>query len=78
MSNTPKKYSYENTKISVSFDGAKCTHAGICFRQLHDVFNGDANPPINIEGAPIDDIVRVVALCPSRALTYKRLDGENQ
>ena len=76
MSNTPKKYSYENTEISVSFDGSKCAHAGFCFRQLHDVFDGDANPPINIDGAPIDEIVRVVELCPSSALTYKRLDGE--
>ena len=36
MSNTPKQYSYENTEISVSFDGSKCAHAGFCFGQLHE------------------------------------------
>lgn len=76
MSSTSTKYSYKNTRLSVSFDGSKCAHAGFCFGQLHDVFDGDANPPINVEGAPIDEIVRVVELCPSSALTYKRLDGE--
>ncbi|MDQ7015943.1 MAG: CDGSH iron-sulfur domain-containing protein [Gammaproteobacteria bacterium] len=76
MSNKPTQHSYANEKIRVSFDGSKCAHAGLCFGQLHDVFNGDANPPINLKGAPLDEIIRVVELCPSSALTFERLDGE--
>jgi CDGSH-type Zn-finger protein/uncharacterized Fe-S cluster protein YjdI len=71
---TNKTHSYENEKIRVSFDGAKCAHAGFCFGELHDVFDGDNNPPINLAGGTIEEIIRVVEKCPSSALVYKRLD----
>ena len=73
-----KKHSFENSQIKVSFDGAICAHAGICFRELKSVFDGDANPPINLDGAPLEDIIRVVEKCPSSALRYERLDGDSQ
>lgn len=73
-----KKHSFENSQIKVDFDGSICAHAGICFRELKSVFDGDANPPINLSGAPIDKIISVVEKCPSSALRYQRLDGEKQ
>ena len=69
------KHSYENGVIKVSFDGGKCAHAGFCFGELHAVFDGDSNPPINLAGASTEEIIRVVEKCPSSALTYQRLDG---
>ena len=72
---TKKTHSYQNESIRVSFDGNICAHAGYCFGELHDVFDGDNNPPINLAGGKIDDIIRVVEMCPSSALTYQRLDG---
>ncbi len=73
MSNS--QHSYENEFIKVSFDGSKCAHAGYCFRELHDVFDGDRDPPIDLSGGTPEEIIRVVELCPSSALTYQRLDG---
>ena len=70
-----KQYSYENEVIRVSFDGSKCAHAGYCFRELHDVFDGDRDPPIDLNGGITEEIVRVVELCPSSALTYQRMGG---
>lgn len=75
MSNKPKQYSYANSQIRVSFDGRKCAHAGFCFKELHNVFDGDRDPPIDLNGGPTDAVIRVVEMCPSSALTYERLDG---
>ncbi len=70
-----KKHSYENEHIRVSFDGTKCAHAGYCYGELHAVFDGDRNPPILLNAASIDEIIKVVGKCPSSALVYERLDG---
>ncbi|HPQ93950.1 MAG: CDGSH iron-sulfur domain-containing protein [Thiothrix sp.] len=72
---TVRQYSYENGVVRVSFDGSKCAHAGYCFRELPGVFDGDRNPPINLAGGSLAEIVRVVERCPSSALVYERLDG---
>ena len=72
-----KTHNYENEVIRVSFDGTKCAHAGFCFGELHDVFDGDNNPPINLAGGTTEEIIRVVEKCPSSALTYQRLDDES-
>ena len=68
-------HSFQNKTIKVSFDGNICAHAGICFGELHSVFDGDANPPINLDGGSTEEVIRVVTKCPSSALTYERLDG---
>ena len=75
MSDKPKQHSYSNEEIRVSFDGRRCAHAGYCFRELHNVFDGDRDPPIDLQGGSVDEVIRVVELCPSGALMYERLDG---
>ena len=72
---TAKQNSFANDAIRVSFDGTICAHAGYCFNELHAVFDGDRDPPIDLAGAPLEEIIRVVELCPSSALTYERLDA---
>ena len=73
------QHSYENDVIKVSFNGRICAHAGYCFRELREVFDGARNPPIKLEGGTTEEIIRVVELCPSSALTYHRLDdGQNE
>ena len=69
------KHSYENDVIKVSYDGSKCAHAGYCFGELHGVFDGDRDPPIDLNGASTEEIICVVEKCPSSALIYQRLDG---
>ncbi len=73
-----KKHSYANDRIKVSYDGAICAHAGYCFRELRNVFDGDRDPPIDLNGAPLEEIIRVVEKCPSSALIYERLESEEQ
>lgn len=73
-----KQHSFANETIRVSFDGSICAHAGYCFRELHDVFDGDRDPPIDLSAASVEEIIRVVELCPSSALTYERLDAAAQ
>jgi len=71
-----KHYTYVNEKIEVTFDQRKCCHATHCFKELPDVFDGDFDPPIRPDNASVEEIIRVVEMCPSSALTYNRLDGE--
>jgi len=72
-----KNYTYNNDKIAITFDEKKCCHAAHCFRELPDVFDGAINPPIRPDGASVDEIIRVIEMCPSSALTYSRLSNES-
>jgi len=65
-----KKYTYGNDAIEVTFEERKCCHAAHCFKELPNVFDGDLEPPIQPENASIEEIIRVIELCPSSALTY--------
>jgi len=70
-----KHYTYGNDEIEVTFDERKCCHAAHCFKELPDVFDGDFDPPIRPDNAPVEEIIRVVEMCPSSALTYKSLNS---
>jgi len=66
-----KNYTYSNANIEVTFDQRKCCHAAHCFKELPDVFDGDIDPPIRPDNASVEEIIRVVEMCPSSALTYR-------
>lgn len=68
---------HSNSKITVIWDSGKCIKAGKCDRQLPQVFNPYKRPWINLDGAPTEDIMRVIDTCPSGALSY-RLPGEKK
>ena len=72
-----KHHTFGNDHIEVTFDERKCCHATHCFKELPDVFDGAIDPPIRPDNASIDEIIRVVELCPSSALTYKSLNTTN-
>ena len=59
---------YHGTAVEVSFDGARCRHAAECLRGLPAVFDVRRRPWILPDGADPEDVVRVVALCPTGAL----------
>ncbi len=68
------KRSYSKGKITVFWDSDKCTHSGVCDNWLPQVFNPQKRPWVNLDGADIETIKRVIDCCPSGALSYKTVD----
>jgi uncharacterized Fe-S cluster protein YjdI len=63
---TRKRYTGE--AVDVSFDPVRCRHAAACLRGLPAVFDVDRRPWILPDAGEADDVVRVVARCPTGAL----------
>jgi uncharacterized Fe-S cluster protein YjdI len=79
MDKTDRKYS--NGEITVFWQPKKCIHATTCYRELIDVFNPRKRPWVDMEGAPTEEIIRVVKLCPTQALAFeynKDIEKEKQ
>ena len=74
---TRKRYTGE--VVDVSFDPARCRHAAECLRGLPAVFDRDRRPWILPDGGEPDDVLRVVALCPTGALrTHPRASAAHE
>jgi uncharacterized Fe-S cluster protein YjdI/CDGSH-type Zn-finger protein len=69
---------YRGRDIEVSFDLDICIHVGECLRGERSVFKLNRRPWVLPDEGSADDIARVVELCPSGALLYRRLDGGRQ
>jgi len=68
LDSSPTRKLYRGTGVEVSYDGARCRHAAECLRGLPSVFDLDRRPWIFPDGADPDDVVDVVARCPTGAL----------
>ena len=64
---TERKYTKHDT--TVLWQSELCTHCEDCWRGLPSVFNPDARPWVNMDGAAIGEIRSQVELCPSGALS---------
>jgi putative redox protein len=65
-----KQMHYSNNDITVTWKPSLCKHSGRCVSHLGAVFNLNAHPWINMQGAPTEAIIKQVNECPSGALTY--------
>jgi uncharacterized Fe-S cluster protein YjdI len=67
---------YATEEIVVHWDSARCEHSANCLRHLPEVFDNRRRPWVRPDRASADAIAAAVDTCPSRALTYTRLDGK--
>lgn len=66
---------YTGDEVDILYNLGRCIHAEFCVSRLAAVFDKQKRPWINANGAPADEIVSVIELCPSGALHYERKDG---
>lgn len=66
---------YSNDEITVFWNAEICMHSANCVRGLPEVFNTNASPWINVNGANAKTIKHAIDKCPSGALSYKK-EGE--
>ncbi|MFP4845504.1 (4Fe-4S)-binding protein [Winogradskyella sp. PE311] len=64
------KNNFSNDDITVTYDPSCCINAGICARQLSDVFRSSVIPWIDLNGAKTKTIINQINKCPSGALQY--------
>lgn len=68
---------YTNGKVTVVWKPDLCTHATFCWHSLPEVFNPDARPWVNMQGATTEKIMKQVYECPSGALSYYMNDDHH-
>lgn len=66
---------YKGQGVSVRFNAARCIHAAECVHGLPSVFDTQARPWIQPGKATADEVVAVVARCPTGALQAIYDDG---
>ena len=66
---------YRNERIAVRWEAPLCIHSRHCVVGAPEVFDPDARPWIDLDGADPDKLASVIARCPTGALHFERLDG---
>jgi len=61
---------FSNEDITVTYQPRCCANAGICAKQLSNVFRSSVIPWIDLDGAQTEDIINQINKCPSGALKY--------
>jgi CDGSH-type Zn-finger protein len=72
-----KREDYKGKNITIHDNRGLCAHSGRCTDNLKSVFKLRQEPWIDPDGATAEEIVRVVSMCPSGALSYS-IGGKEQ
>ena len=67
---------YVRPGLTIIWQSALCNHNGNCTRSLPGVFDLERRPWVDVHGADVDDIRRVIDECPTGALSYRTDDGD--
>ncbi len=65
-----KKETYQGKSIIIHDNRGICAHAGFCTANLPSVFLMETEPWIDPDGANVEEVKRVIEMCPSGALSY--------
>lgn len=65
-----KKESYKGKSITIHDNRGICSHAGFCTDNLPGVFRSGTEPWIDPDNADVEEIKRIIRMCPSGALSY--------
>lgn len=65
---------YTKGALVVFWNSDLCTHCERCWRGLPSVFNPEARPWVNLDGASTQQVIDQVALCVSGALSLQHVD----
>jgi uncharacterized Fe-S cluster protein YjdI len=63
---------YTNGEITVVWKPDVCEHTGVCVRGLHEVFDPQRRPWIQLQSSDSATIAAQVERCPSGALAWFR------
>lgn len=69
-----RRDTYVGQQVTVLDNRGICQHSGFCTDRLAGVFHSGGEPFVTPSGGRMDEIVRAVRDCPSRALSYA-VDG---
>ena len=61
---------YAGLRITIHDNRGVCSHAGHCTDNLPKVFRMRTEPWIDPDGVAVEEIIRVIRMCPSGALSY--------
>ena len=75
MTRQTKLHRYEGRSGIVTYDAKRCIHAAECVHGLPAVFDPNAKPWVNPDGADAAALVAAVARCPSGALAIESTDA---
>ncbi len=63
---------YRTDEITIVWQPALCTHVGVCWKMLPEVFRPRERPWVRPELATTEQLTDMIDRCPSGALTYRR------
>ncbi|MFW2388122.1 MAG: CDGSH iron-sulfur domain-containing protein [Polyangiales bacterium] len=70
-----KVFIYGGADADVHWDGRLCIHIGECGQAKNDLFVGGRQPWCQPDLVSTEEVVDVVARCPTGALSFERKDG---